>query len=218
MERDEGRLAALLCVAGGRAISDREIRVVKTAVMEWRRGDKALANIRLAQAGLPRVRDIDEAWRLHRAEQLLDKDVRPDEMLRALGLGSLSPGVAKYEADQPRVPAGNGRASGQWASGAAAGEGAGSAAQPVEGRSAVHAPSGEAKPVDGAAPDGTPVTPAANADDPRLNKQARDAARAAGLTTPEELDEFHDAITGQGIVDFQELVDIARTLKKPKPP
>lgn len=61
------------------------------------------------------------------------------------------------------------------------------------------------------------IVPAASADDPRGNKQARDAARCAGLSTPEELERFHDEITGQGITDFDELVEIAKGCKAPNP-
>lgn len=207
IDRDERRLVALLSVAGGRLIADGEIATVKKALSDWRRGDRALANIRLAQASLPRIRRRDDAFRLHLAEQLLDQTMQPDELLKALGFASASSSLAKYDADQPRVPAGNGRASGQWASGG--GEGTAATPETVEGRSAAV----------GAAPDGTPIIPAANADDPQGLKQAAAAAKAAGLKTDKEKRAFHDEITGQDIVDFNELVQRAMEVKKKtKPP
>ena len=51
------------------------------------------------------------------------------------------------------------------------------------------------------------------ADNQRENKKAGDAAKAGGLTTKDELRAFHDAITKQGITDFDELVDIAKSIK-----
>ena len=55
--------------------------------------------------------------------------------------------------------------------------------------------------------------PVASADDPQGLKAAAAAARCAGLTTKDEKRRFHDAITGQGITDFQELVAIAKECK-----
>ena len=59
--------------------------------------------------------------------------MHPRDLARELGLGQ--PGVSKYSDSQPRVPAGNGRASGQWAGGQGAAAG-GVDAPLVEGRSA----------------------------------------------------------------------------------
>ena len=58
------------------------------------------------------------------------------------------------------------------------------------------------------------VEPAASADDPQGTKIARAAARAAGLTTPEERAIFHRAISGQGLMTFKELYEIARQIKE----
>ena len=63
------------------------------------------------------------------------------------------------------------------------------------------------------APDGTPVTPAASADDPQGLKIAKAAANAAGLDRRQQRI-FHDAITGQGITDYQELLSIALSVKR----
>lgn len=59
-----------------------------------------------------------------------------------------------------------------------------------------------------------PIEPAASADDPQGLKQAADAAKEAGPTTREEKRAFHNAITKQGITDYQELVEIARSVRR----
>ncbi|MGB6327256.1 MAG: hypothetical protein WBG11_16205 [Methylocella sp.] len=48
------------------------------------------------------------------AEALLDDGLPPREMLAELGLGRAMRLLDKYGPDQPRVPAGSGRESGQW--------------------------------------------------------------------------------------------------------
>ena len=54
---------------------------------------------------------------------------------------------------------------------------------------------------------------AASADDSQGFEMAAAAAREGGLRTSEELEIFHDAITGRNITKFSELVDIARQIK-----
>jgi hypothetical protein len=49
--------------------------------------------------------------------------------------------------------------------------------------------------------------------DPQGLKMANDAAREAGLDTPELRQKFHHAITGQGITSYQDLLSIARQIK-----
>jgi hypothetical protein len=48
------------------------------------------------------------------AEALLDDGLPPREMLAELGLGRAMRQLDKFDPDQPRVPAGSGRESGQW--------------------------------------------------------------------------------------------------------
>jgi len=55
--------------------------------------------------------------RLSLAARLIDGGMRPARSGAGAGLGGIQPGVRKYSDNQPRVPAGNGRASGQWTSG-----------------------------------------------------------------------------------------------------
>ncbi len=54
----------------------------------------------------------------------------------------------------------------------------------------------------------------ASADDPQGTKMASAAARQAGLTSKKELRKFHDLITKQGITEFSELVEIAKSVKE----
>jgi hypothetical protein len=106
---------------------------LRRAAKHWQGGDKSLAAIHLAQMGLPNVGE-DAAYRLSLAVELLDAGVTPRELARELGLNPVQFDVSKYDENQPRVPAGSGRESGQWTSGdAAAG---GDASVLVEGRSA----------------------------------------------------------------------------------
>jgi hypothetical protein len=83
--------------------------------------------------GLPDIGE-DAAYRLSLAAELIDAGVAPRELARELGLNPVQFDVSKYDENQPRVPAGSGRESGQWTSGDAAAGGDASAL--VEGRSA----------------------------------------------------------------------------------
>ena len=110
------RLVALLAVAGRGRLPAGCVRQVGKALDDWRRGDKALAAIRLAFARLPGVADWDEAYALFLAETLLDEGLPPRDLLAGLGtLAAVAP-LLKGRPDQPRVPAGNGRASGEYGS------------------------------------------------------------------------------------------------------
>ena len=87
------------------------------AFVHWRRGEKALANIRLAFARIPRLDDRSDAYRLFLAEELLDAGMSPAALMKGLGFDAPARGLAKYDPNQPRVPAGSGRNSGRWGSG-----------------------------------------------------------------------------------------------------
>jgi len=60
----------------------------------------------------------DEVLRLFIAEELLENDVPPDALLKAQGFDPAALHLFKYPG-QPRVPAGNGRESGEWTNGQA---------------------------------------------------------------------------------------------------
>ena len=119
LDEDQPRLLALLAAAYGRSpASDLPVHL-ESAALFWKRGDKALANIRLAIARLPRIDDGADAYRLFLAESLLAEGMAPEALMKLLGLDGSQSEIAMYDPDQPRVPAGNGRISGEWTSGGA---------------------------------------------------------------------------------------------------
>lgn len=117
LEEDGNRLLALLSVLKGYSVSIDVLRTVEAVSNDWERGDKALANIRLAQANLPKLADSMDAYRLLLAEDLLDKGTSPRALMKALGFDTAHLDLTRYDQNQPRVPAGNGRESGRWGSG-----------------------------------------------------------------------------------------------------
>ena len=120
LEEDVYRLCALLAAAHGRPMSPDLPRHLDEAFGHWRRGDRALANIRLAFAQIPRLDDRADAYRLFLAEELLDAGMSPGALMKGLGFDPPRRGLAKYDPNQPRVPAGSGRNSGRWGSGGGA--------------------------------------------------------------------------------------------------
>jgi hypothetical protein len=81
-----------------------------------------LAHIHLAFLDLPKI-DEAGAYRLFLAGTALEKGVSPSDLLKALGFPGAARDIEKYNPDQPRVPVGSGRESGQWTSGEATGSG-----------------------------------------------------------------------------------------------
>ena len=121
LDADGDRLLALLAVATGRAVPPAVPAASAAAAEHWRRGDKALANFRLIFAGLPQLADADDAHRLRRAAALLDDGMTPRTLLKAFDHAATDFVRGRYDPDQPRVPAGNGRASGRWGDGSGGG-------------------------------------------------------------------------------------------------
>jgi hypothetical protein len=119
-DSDRPRLLALLTAAYGQSPPSDLLVHLESAARFWKQGDKALANIRLAFARLPRLDDEADAYRLFLAENMLDDGVTPDALMKLLDVAASHSTLTKYDPDQPRVPAGNGRNSGQWTSGAGA--------------------------------------------------------------------------------------------------
>ncbi len=118
---DPGRVLALLSVAAGRPVdAARALAGVEAAAGHWARGDRARANMRLLFAGLPRLATPLDAERLRVAAWLLDGGMTLRRLMEDLGLeaasldAAIADHLAKYDPDQPRVPAGNGPASGRW--------------------------------------------------------------------------------------------------------
>ncbi len=111
LPQDEERLLVLLTAVCGRQISPRVMHYVSRASEQWRRGDKVMAQIELAFARFPRLETSEDAFRLFLAEDLLAKGVTPRRLTRELGF---DPRLLKYDPNEPRNPAGDGRPSGRW--------------------------------------------------------------------------------------------------------
>lgn len=120
VDDDLPRLYALLAAAYGRSPPPDLLSHLEGAARIWKRGDKALANIRLAFARLPRLDDAPgdhaAAYRLFLAENLLEDGMSPEALMKLLCFDGSHAAIAKYDPDQSRVPSGSGRSSGQWTS------------------------------------------------------------------------------------------------------
>jgi hypothetical protein len=115
----ESRLLVLLSAAYARRVGAEVLGHVRRAVIRWSEGDTELASLHLALAGLgPLSNPRESSRRLFLAERLIEAGADADTLLRALDLGVGPNALARaYNPDEPRVPAGNGRGSGQWTSG-----------------------------------------------------------------------------------------------------
>jgi hypothetical protein len=99
----------------------------------WNAGEKAVAHFHLAFARLPPLESDEQALLLFLAEECLDCGVPPAEVTKRRGSRAALFALLKYNPDQPRVPAGSGRTSGQFApAGGSAGGDGGAAASPAE--------------------------------------------------------------------------------------
>jgi hypothetical protein len=115
----ETRLHALLSAAYLRPIAPQAIRHIRRGAASWRDGDHAMAAMHLAMTGLLPLRDVKgAARRLFMADALMKAGAEPNVILRALDLpeGGGADALTRYTPDQPRNPAGSGRASGRWTS------------------------------------------------------------------------------------------------------
>jgi hypothetical protein len=108
---------ALLSAAYGRAVASSVLGNIKRAAKAWGEGDDCLAYIHLAHAGLPALQDqVEAARRLFVADGFMKAGTSPRAVFQALGFGAayIDAVVKLFNPDQPRVPAGSGRTSGQW--------------------------------------------------------------------------------------------------------
>ncbi|MGO9672996.1 MAG: hypothetical protein ACLPSF_02305 [Methylocella sp.] len=120
---DEPRILAHLIGAYGQPVSGDVIKKIRRASALWRAGDKGFAQIYLALAGLPRIKDWD-AYRLHLVNKLLRRGLGPGDVLKIMGFRQEARELEKkYNQNQPRVPAGSGGESGRWTSGGGGGAG-----------------------------------------------------------------------------------------------
>lgn len=113
----EARVLALLSAAYGRAIAPSVLRNIESAAKAWRGGDVCLAYMHLAHAGLQSVQNFRRgAYQLFLAEGAMARGASPRAVLEALRLNvNYIQAVEKlYNPEEPRVPAGQGRISGEW--------------------------------------------------------------------------------------------------------
>lgn len=113
------RAIALLSVALGRRLDASQRAHARRALAKARGGEAALALTHLALVGVGRLDDPrEDARRLFIADGLMKAGLAPATILEALGDAPASNDLDRaYNPDQPRVPAGNGRPSGQWTNG-----------------------------------------------------------------------------------------------------
>jgi hypothetical protein len=110
----EDHVLALLSIAYGKPADPKVLDNIHRAATAWRDGDTCLALIHLALAGLSPLSEHDASSRLALADRLLADGFSPRELTKACGL-DIPYDVTKggYNADQPRIPAGN-PDGGQW--------------------------------------------------------------------------------------------------------
>ena len=115
----EARVLALLTAAHGKAVAPAVLGNIQRAVKSWRNGDQCLAYIHLAHSGLHAPSELrTAACRLFIAECAMEAGMSPRDVFKVLKIGgSYVDAIEKaYNLDQPRVPAGSGRPSGEWTS------------------------------------------------------------------------------------------------------
>jgi len=115
LDGEEERILTLLAIAYRGDVPGAALGMFRRVSKHWQGGDKCLAAIQLAQSGLPEI-DEGAAYRLSLAAKLIDAGMMPRQLAREPGLNPVQFDVSKYDENQPRVPAGNGRTSGQWTS------------------------------------------------------------------------------------------------------
>lgn len=104
---DRDRRLALLAVAANGHLSKQAVLQLDAAIDDWRRGDRAMASIRLAFAPLPRIDGPDDAYRLFLAEKALDAGLSAHDLLAELGYEDAGEMLSKDWRTQPRWPAGS---------------------------------------------------------------------------------------------------------------
>jgi len=113
----EARVVALLSTAYGRAIAPSVLGNIERAAKAWREGDECLAYIHLAHTGLRELEDLyDAAQRLFIVDAFMKAGTSPRAVFEAFHFGgAYIDAVEKFfNPDEPRVPAGSGRTSGEW--------------------------------------------------------------------------------------------------------
>ncbi len=113
---DKARLLALLSAAYGRLIDDKALKHLSRAGLCWRQGDQAKAAVHLALTGLNKLdQPIVAARRLFLADLLLKRDVDPEDLIREILRKRGNVAAPQHDvSNEPRVPKGQGKPSGQW--------------------------------------------------------------------------------------------------------
>lgn len=121
ISEDSERCLASLSVLKKEALPAEYLLDLIGAAAHLRDGDVALANLRLVFSRLPAIRTSADADRLAAAIALLDGGMAASDLMKNVGLSDDAlNALEKFDPNQPRVPAGNGRASGQWGSASSA--------------------------------------------------------------------------------------------------
>jgi hypothetical protein len=119
----ETRVLALLSAAYGRAVAPSVLGNIARAAKAWEQGEDCLAYIHLAHARLGELQKPHvAARRLVVVDAHLNVGGSPRIVFEALKVGcSYIAALEKYNPNEPRVPAGSGRTSGEWTDGDRAG-------------------------------------------------------------------------------------------------
>lgn len=111
------RILALLAVAHGRAVAPETVGHIRRACRHYADGETCLALIQLAHASPPRSDDPGKvAHRWFLADALLADGVPAHDLLEAFDIDPrfLDRTDKRFNVNEPRIHAGNGRESGQW--------------------------------------------------------------------------------------------------------
>jgi hypothetical protein len=117
LDGEEARVLALLSAAYGKAVPPSVLGNIRRAAKAWGERDDCLAYIHLTHAGLQPLHDYEEsAYRLFLVDSAISVGGRPRAVCEALHLNPLYIDTVEkfYDENEPRVPAGSGRTSGQW--------------------------------------------------------------------------------------------------------
>jgi hypothetical protein len=117
MRGQETRVLALLSAAYGKAVAPSVLGNIERAAKAWSEGDDCLAYIHLAHAGLREPQDpYESARRLFIVEGFMKAGTSPRAVFEAFHFGAAYIDAVEkfFNPDEPRVPAGSGRTSGEW--------------------------------------------------------------------------------------------------------
>lgn len=139
----EAEVLALLSAAYGRAIAPSVLGNIERAAKAWNHGDDCLAYVHLAHARLGELQYADDAaQRLIIVDGFLKAGGSPRTVFEALKVSrSYVDSLKKdYNADEPRVPPGSGKPSGEWTRGSDTSEDAASDEPPPSTANSTQAP------------------------------------------------------------------------------